>query len=62
MVARVLMHVWGASTPDRTPSATTRRTALLLEIELSMTVTLESIMYAPPPWVPRWGAIQVRVG
>ena len=60
MVARVLMHVWGASTPDRTPSATTRRTALLLEIELFSNVTVESHMNAPPPWVSS-RAKQVRV-
>ena len=55
MVARVLMHVWSASTPNRTMSITTRRTALLLEIELYMTVTVEPVMYAPPPWVASGG-------
>ena len=56
MVARVLMHVWSASTPNQTMSITTRRTALLLEIELYMTVTVEPVMYAPPPWVASGGA------
>ena len=36
-------------------SITTRRTALLLEIELYMTVTDEEYMYAPPPWVASGG-------
>ena len=56
MVARVLMHVWSASTPNRTMSITTRRTALLLKIELYMTVTVEPVTYAPPPWVASGGA------
>ena len=30
--------------------------AVLLEIELYMTVTVEPIMYAPPPWVASGGA------
>ena len=55
MIARVLMHVWSASTPVRTMSVTTRRTAVLLEIELSSNATVDTTIYAPPPWVPSRG-------
>ena len=55
MVAHVLMQVWSTSTPNRTMSITTRRTALLFEIELCRTVTVEPVMYAPPPWVASGG-------